>query len=84
MVSCIETLLIAMHLYFVHSPERHIEFEKLAASMNGNKILQNDKTQWISMLKPTKRVMQQYPVLLMKMQNIVKPTATNLDHLLDI
>jgi hypothetical protein len=68
-VSRIKLLLTAMHSYFVHLLKRHIEFKNLAALMNknGTKILWNVKTRWISMLKLTKRVMQQYPVMLMKM-----------------
>ena len=88
-VSHIELLLTTMHSYFANLPKCHTEFDKLMASMNknGTKILQNIKTYWISLLKPAKRVMQQYPVLLMKMhldENTIKLVATNLEHLQDL
>jgi hypothetical protein len=42
--------------YFAHSPKKFLQFQKLADLINtkGNKLLQNMKTQWISMLSPTK------------------------------
>jgi hypothetical protein len=63
-----ENLLQTLHSYFVHS-HKHLEFTKLAKLMQtkGNKILQNVKTMWISMLSPIKRVIIEYITLLVKM-----------------
>jgi hypothetical protein len=88
-MSCVESMLTVMHAYFAHSPKRHVEFERLATTMNkkGQKIPLNVKTSWISMLKPAKQIMNQYSVLLLKMHldetTIVQP-AKNVEHLLDL
>ncbi len=77
MVSRIETLLSALHMYFSKSPKRHLELQKLAElfETKGRKILQNVKTRWISMLSPLKRVLSEYRTLLVKMYSdqFVKP-----------
>ncbi len=59
LVKHIESLLQTLHAYFAHFPKQHLEFTKFAKimEMKGNKILRNVKTQWISMLSPTNRVM---------------------------
>lgn len=64
---CIHTLPI--HL------KRHSDFIKLAKLMQtkGNKFLQNVKTRWIFMLSPTKRMMEKYKTLLVKMVWTVLP-----------
>ncbi len=61
-------MLQTLHSYFAHSPKRHLEFTKLAELMQikGNKILQNVKTKWISMLSLAKKVMAKYKTLLVK------------------
>lgn len=88
-VSNVEDLLGAIHGYFAHSSKRHYEFMKLAALMEkkGLKILKQVKTRWISMLKPAKRILTQYPVLLYKMHldaPTLKTAQTNLEFLLDV
>jgi hypothetical protein len=65
----IESLLQCIYVYFSHSPKRHLEFAKLVEIMEtkGNKLLQNMKYSWISMLSPLKHVLFEYHTLLMKM-----------------
>jgi hypothetical protein len=69
LVKHIENLLRTLHAYFAHSLKRHLEFTKLVEIMetNGNKILCNNKTRWISMLSSAKKVMVEYKTLLVKM-----------------
>lgn len=52
----LEDLLQSLHSYFVRSPKKVLELQKLTTLLNtkGNKILQNVKTCWISMLFPCK------------------------------
>ncbi len=54
---------------FQESPKRHLELSKLIEIMetHGNKLLKNVKTCWISMLEPTKWVMNEYCILVVKM-----------------
>jgi len=54
-----------LHSYFSHSPKCHLKFQKLdaIAETNGNKILKNMKTQWMSMLDPLKRIIVVYKPL---------------------
>jgi hypothetical protein len=77
MVSRIEILLAALHMYFSKSPKRHLELQKLVELLEtkDRKILQNVKTRWISMLSPLKRVLSEYHTLLVKMYSdqFVKP-----------
>jgi hypothetical protein len=65
----IEAMLGNLYGYFCKSPKKHIEFVKLTEIMEtkGLKILRNIKTQWISMLGPFVRVMNEYRTLLVKM-----------------
>lgn len=77
------------HAYFAHSSKRHHEFTKLAALMEkkGNKILKQVKTRWISLLKPAKRIMQQYSVLVYNMHldtGKVKAAEKTLESLVDV
>jgi hypothetical protein len=69
MVIRLENLLQTLYAYFSKSLKRHLEFSKLAEIMEtqGNKLLKNVKTWWISMLEPTKRVMSEYHTLVVKM-----------------
>jgi hypothetical protein len=62
-------LLQNLHNYFAHSPKRHLKFTKLVEilEMKENKIFQNVKTRWISMLSLAKRVIDRYKILLVKM-----------------
>lgn len=59
-VANVEDLLQVTHGYFAQSSKRHHEFTKLAALIEkkGNKILKQVKMRWISLLKPTKRILQ--------------------------
>lgn len=54
---------------FNSSPEKTLEFQKVATRLEskGKQILRDLKTNWISMLGPTKRVFEEYKVLVMKM-----------------
>ncbi len=69
LVICFENLLQTLYYYFVHSRKRHLKFTKLAEFIQrkGNKIFQNLKTMWISMLNPIKKVMAKYKTLSLKM-----------------
>jgi hypothetical protein len=59
-----------LHSYFSHSPKHHLKFQKLVAitETNGNKILKNMKTQWMSMLDLLKRIIIEYKPLFTIMQ----------------
>lgn len=88
-VANVEDLLQVTHGYFAHSSKRHHEFTKLAALMEkkGNKILKQVKTRWISLLKPAKRILQQYSVLVYKMHldtGSVKAAEKTLETLVDV
>jgi hypothetical protein len=65
----IENLLQCLYSYFAHSLKKHLKFTRIAGFMvtKGNKILRNVKTRWISMLSPTKTIMEKYKTLLVKM-----------------
>jgi hypothetical protein len=66
----IEGFILNMYGYFSHSPKSHLEFHRLAETLEtkGNKIFKNVKTRWMSMLDPLKRIMTEYPPLLVVMQ----------------
>lgn len=66
MVSRIETLLVALHMYFIQSSKHQLELQKLAKLLDfkGSKILQNVKTKWINMLSPLRHVLSKYHTLL--------------------
>ncbi len=68
-MSRIDTMLQSLYTLFVHSPNKHLEFTKLAQILQtkGNKILCNVKTRWINMLNPTSCVMSKYKMLMLKM-----------------
>ena len=70
MVEGIEDMLANLYTYCCKSPQKHLEFLKLAELMEtkGLKILRNIKTRWISMLAPAVRVMNEYRTLLVKFQ----------------
>lgn len=65
----IEHLLMVTHAYFKHSPQRHLKFQKLAELMEskGLKLLNQLKTQWISLLEPLRRLLTEYRVVIAKM-----------------
>jgi hypothetical protein len=76
----IENLLHNLHKYFARSPKRHIEFTRLSEVMQtkGLKIIRNNKTRWLSMLSPLKRVMSEYRTLVHKMhQDGLDGTSTS-------
>jgi hypothetical protein len=68
MVEGIEDMLAHLYTYFFKSPQKHLEFLKLAEVMEtkGLKILRNIKIRWISMLALAVRVMNEYKMLLPK------------------
>jgi hypothetical protein len=65
----LENLLQTLLAYFNKNPKKHLELIKLVKTMKakGNKLSKNIKTKWISMLDPTKQVMVEYCILVMKM-----------------
>lgn len=56
------------YAYFNENPNKHMKFNKLVKIMEiqGNKLINNVKTWWISILEPTKRVMIDH-ILVVKM-----------------
>jgi len=62
------SLFYSMYNYFVHNPKHHLKVSKLVKSLKykGNKLLKNIKTQWISMLSPSKSVLNEYKTLVVK------------------
>jgi hypothetical protein len=69
LVAKFEKLLQSMYVYFFHSPNKHMEFTKLAEILEtkGGKIFHNVRTWWILMLAPTKCVLQEYKTLVVKL-----------------
>jgi hypothetical protein len=65
-ITKIEGFMLNMYGYFSHSSKRHLEFQRLAQTLEtkGNKILKNVKTRWMSMLDLLKRIMAEYRFLL--------------------
>jgi len=61
-VSSIEDLLQSWHVYFAHSPKRHLEFTKLISMMEIKwfKMLKNVETHWISLMDPLRRILAKY------------------------
>lgn len=85
----IEGMLQDLYTYFSHSPKWHLEFVKLSEviQIKGLKILKNIKTRWLSMLSPIVRVMNEYRMLLMKMEQdsaTTNITKICIDHLTDV
>jgi len=64
----LENLFQTLYAYFNENPNRHLKFNKLVKIMEiqGNKLINNVKTRWISILEPTKRVMINH-ILVVKM-----------------
>ncbi len=64
-----ENPLALMYNYFTHNLKHHLEIYKLVELLkcNINKILKNIKTQWMSMLSPSKRMKNEYQMLVVKM-----------------
>ena len=92
MIFAIEKLLKKLHSYFSKSPKWHLKFKKLSEvfHMKERKILNNVKTQWISMLSPLKPVLSEYRVFIIKMYTnmqskpIVKGAEANFSCLIDV
>lgn len=68
-VSRLEHLCNSLYAYFASSPKRHLEYQKLAGltGTEGNKLLRNNKTRWISLLLPMQRVLAEYKTLIAKL-----------------
>jgi hypothetical protein len=65
----IEGLFSSMYTYYNQSLKKHLECTKLVEVIDskGLKILKNIRTQWISMLAPSKRLVDEYKFVVMKM-----------------
>lgn len=65
----VEDLLAMLYSYSSSFPKHTLEFQKLATCLEakGNNMLRNVKTRWISMLGPTKRMLEKYKPLVTKM-----------------
>ncbi len=63
-----QALLVGVYVYFNHSPKRNLERSKLIKVMKikGLKILHNTKTKWISMVVPSKVVLEEVKTILVK------------------
>jgi hypothetical protein len=86
---CLEHLLQTLDNCFAHSQKKHLKFTKLIEMLEtkGDKILQNVKTRWFSMLSLAKRLMAKYKTLLLKMalDNLTnQQTKQNYEHLCDL
>jgi hypothetical protein len=68
-VGRLETLCASLYSYFARSPKRYLAYVKLADELdtNGNKILQNVKPRWISLLPPMVRILDEYKTLVANM-----------------
>ncbi len=69
LVGQIENPLALMYNYFAHNLKHHLEIYVFVElfKCNINKILKNIKTQWMSMLSPCKRMLNEYQMLVVKM-----------------
>jgi hypothetical protein len=78
LVKKIESLISYMYNYFIHNPKCHLEVIKLAKLLDykHNKILKNIKTQWILLLSPSKRVLNEYKTMV---QNILTINTTKIN-----
>jgi hypothetical protein len=78
-----------LYAYFTHNLKCHLEFYKLTklVEKKGNKVIKNVHNKWINMFVPTKRVMEEYHTLLLKMgldAPIEIKVNDNLTHLVDV
>jgi hypothetical protein len=62
LVGKIENPLASMYHYFAHNLKPHLEIYKLVELLKCN-----IKTQWMSMLSPSKRMLNEYQMLVVKM-----------------
>jgi hypothetical protein len=88
-VGKIKSLFASMHNYFAHNPKHHLEANKLAELLEckGNKIFKNIKTRWISMLSFSKKILNEYKGLVIKMVEdnvIIDTTKTNYELLCNL
>lgn len=64
LVSKVEYLVREVHAYFCRSPKRFSEFKKFADGVtNGNKLLKDVDTRWISLKGPAQRLFDEYASL---------------------
>ena len=68
-MKCLEKPIASMYSYLSASPKHTLGFPKLAICLEpkGNKILHNITTRWISMIGPTKSVLEKFKVLVTKL-----------------
>jgi len=66
----IEQAIQKIHFYFSKSPKRLSEYQKLAKDMElkGLKPLLQVTNQWVSLLKPLRKLLAEYQMLLAKMK----------------
>jgi len=69
LVKKIESLISSMYNYSIHNPKCHLEVIKLAKLLDckGNKLLKIIKTQWILMFSLSKKVLNAYKTVVVKM-----------------
>jgi hypothetical protein len=65
-VSSMKDLSQSCHVYFAHSPKKHLEFTKLTSIMETKwfKILKNVETRWIFFMDLLRRILAKYMPLL--------------------
>ncbi len=65
----LENFLQTLYVFFSKSLNRHLELNKLTKIMEiqGDKLLKNVKAKWIFMWEPTKKMMNAYYTLVVKM-----------------
>jgi hypothetical protein len=63
----------SIYIYLSFSPKRYFDQCKLAKLLDtkDNKLLHNLKTRWMSMLFPTKKVLEEYKPLIMNMKTMI-------------
>jgi len=68
LVTKIESLFFSTYNYFAHSLKWHVELTKLVELLEckGNKIFNNIKTHWISILSPSNKNLVEYHSLVVK------------------
>jgi hypothetical protein len=89
LVSKIKALFYFMYNFYLDSLKHHLEICKLAKllKLKAFKILKNVKTQWISMLSPTKQNFTKYKSMVVNMfedQGTNTVANANLDMLCDV
>jgi hypothetical protein len=69
MVCKLENLFKTLYAYFNKNSLKHLEFNKLIKILKNqsNKLMKNVKIRWVSILELTKRKMNEYCILVVKM-----------------